>query len=85
MEDKHFDKVFWFISGLVFCVLVFDAGVIFIEVPKSGEKYADILLGSLNTGALMACINYLLGGTPDKKKQDTPVATTDSGDITVTK
>lgn len=71
MEDKHFDKVFWFISSLVLLVLLFDTAVIFVPVPAGGQKYADILVGSLNTGALMACINYLLGGNPTAKKPDT--------------
>lgn len=71
MEDKHFDKVFWFISGLVFIVIIFDAAVIFVPVPTAGQKYADILVGSLNTGALMACINYLLGGNPKNKDGST--------------
>lgn len=77
MEDKHFDKVFWFISALVFAVLIFDAGVIFIPIPQSGQKYADILVGSLNTGALMGCISYLLGGTP-KNKPASATASSDS-------
>lgn len=77
MEDKHFDKVFYFICMVVILVLFFDCGVIFIAVPTAGQKYADILVGSLNTGALMACINYLLGGNPDKKKADV-TATGDS-------
>jgi len=82
MDDKHFDKVFFFISGLVLLVLIFDAMVIFVPVPQGGQKYADILVGSLNTGALMACINYLLGGNPDKKKAD---VSTDNGDINLKK
>lgn len=76
MEDKHFDKVFWFICGLVFIVMLFDIAVIFVPVPNGGQKYADILVGSLNTGALMACVNYLLGGNPEKKKQDGTVPVT---------
>ncbi len=70
MDDKHFDKVFWFICGLVFAVLVFDVMVIFVPVPQGGQKYADILVGGLNTGALMAGITYLLGGAPANKKAD---------------
>ena len=82
MEDKHFDKVFWFICAMVSGVLLFDIGVIFVPVPNGGQKYADILVGSLNTGALMACVNYLLGGSPDKKKAD---ISTDSGDVNIKK
>lgn len=78
MEDKHFDKIFYFVSGLCLLVLFFDIAVIFIPVPTGGQKYADILVGSLNTGALMTGIQYLLGGNPSKKP-DTAV----SGDNTV--
>jgi K+-transporting ATPase c subunit len=78
MEDQHFDKVFWFVCGLVFLVIVFDIGVIFVPVPTGGQKYADTLVGALNTGALMAGVQYLLGGAPANKKADTVV----SGDNT---
>jgi hypothetical protein len=70
MDNQHFDKVFYFICGLVALVLLFDIAVIFVPVPQAGQKYADILVGSLNTGTLMAGVQYLLGGTPDKKPTD---------------
>lgn len=73
MDDKHFDKVFYFITGLVTLVILFDIAVIFVPVPPGGQKYADILVGSLNTGTLMAGVNYLLGGNPDKKKPDATI------------
>jgi hypothetical protein len=41
----------------------------FIPIPSGGQKYADILIGGLNTGALMSGIQYLLGGNPFAKKQ----------------
>lgn len=74
MDDKHFDKVFYFICGIGIAVLLFDVAVIFVPVPQGGQKYADILVGALNTGILMAGVQYLLGGTP-KSKSDTPVIT----------
>lgn len=71
MEDKHFDKVFYFICGIGLAVFLFDCAVIFVPVPQGGQKYADILVGALNTGILTAGVQYLLGGTP--KKTDLPV------------
>lgn len=56
--------------GLSFLVLCFDVAVIFAPIPQGGQKYADILVGSLNTGAFMSGVNYLLGGNPDKRKAD---------------
>lgn len=67
MEDKHFDKVFYFICGIGLAVFLFDCAVIFVPVPQGGSKYADILVGALNTGILMAGVQYLLGGTPKAK------------------
>jgi len=80
MEDKHFDKVFWFVCGLCALAISVDLCVMFIPLSKTGEKFADNIIPVLNTGAMMSGIYYLLGGNPDKKK---PTATTESGDITL--
>lgn len=68
MDDKHFEQVFWFICGIGVLVFIFDCAVIFIPVPTGGQKYADVLVGALNTGILMAGVQYLLGGSPAQKK-----------------
>lgn len=83
MPDKHFDKLFWFCVALCGAAFAFDIAIVFIPVPKSGEKYADILIGSINAGALSSAITYLLGGSA--KKEDKPVASTESGNIQVGK
>lgn len=76
-EDNHFNYIFWFIAILVLVVIVVDVAVMFIPIPTGGQKYADILIGGLNTGALMSGIQYLLGGNPFAKKQvDTTVSGT---------
>jgi hypothetical protein len=81
-EDNHFSYIFWFIAVLVFIVIAVDVAVMFIPIPSGGQKYADILIGGLNTGALMSGIQYLLGGNPFAKKQtDTTV---NGNDNTVT-
>lgn len=67
-DDNNFTKIFWFICFLVFTVIAVDVMVMFIPIPAGGQKYADILMGGLNTGALMAGIQYLLGGNPLAKK-----------------
>lgn len=56
-DGLHFDKIFFFICGLVLFVLLFDCLVIFVPVPAGGQKYADTLVGALNTGALMAGVH----------------------------
>jgi hypothetical protein len=82
MDDKHFDKVFYFICGLTAIVFLFDCFIVFQPIPPSGVKYADILTGSLNTAWVMAGIQYLLGGNPKKpdaqivQTGDQPIATT---------
>lgn len=85
VDDRHFDKVFWFICGIGGAVLLFDCAVIFVPVPPGGQKYADTLVGALNTGILMAAVQYLLGGSPQTKKQpDNSVTTnTDTGNVVV--
>jgi len=57
----------------------------FIPIPAGGQKYADLLIGGLNTGALMSGIQYLLGGNPlAKKAQDTTqVNAADNTSVTV--
>lgn len=80
MDDRHFDKIFWFVSGLCVLTFVVDLCVIFIPIGKTGEKFADNIIPVLNTGAMMSGIYYLLGGNPDKKKS---TATTETGDINV--
>lgn len=82
-DASHFNKVFFFICGLVLFVILFDCAVIFIPVPTGGQKYADTLVGALNTGALMAGVQYLLGGNPFAKKADTAV-TGDKPTVNVT-
>jgi len=55
-------------------VIGVDVAVMFIPIPSGGQKYADLLIGGLNTGALMTGIQYLLGGNPlAKKAADTNV------------
>jgi hypothetical protein len=71
MDDIHFNKVFYFICGITVLVMLFDIAVIFVPVPANGTKYADILVGALNTGTLMAGVQYLLGGSP--KRPETAV------------
>lgn len=69
MDDQaHFTHVFFFICALVFVVVGVDVAVMFIPIPTGGQKYADLLIGGLNTGALMTGIQYLLGGNPLAKK-----------------
>jgi len=78
-EDKHFNKLFWFCTSLTAFAVLFDACMVWIPIPKDNQKYADVLLGSLNTGALMAGIQFLLGGNAiPKKNQPTVVQTGDS-------
>lgn len=74
-DSQHFSYVFYFICALVFTVIAVDVAVMFIPIPAGGQKYADLLIGGLNTGALMTGIQYLLGGNPlAKKGQDTSIA-----------
>lgn len=84
MEDKHFDKVFLFVCSVCFGVWVFDMTIILVPLSTVGQKYADNLVGALNTGALMACIGYLLGGNPANKKADT-VVSGDNTNVTTSK
>lgn len=76
MEDQHFTKTFIFIVGLTSVVFLFDLLVVFFPIPTSGIKYADILVGSLNTGWAINGIQYLLGGTPQSKKPDSIIQQT---------
>jgi hypothetical protein len=84
-EDNHFNHIFWFIAGMVMLVISVDVAVMFIPIPTGGQKYADLLIGGLNTGALMSGIQYLLGGNPLAKKQPdaTSVTANDSSNVTV--
>lgn len=82
-DTQHFNMVFFFICGLVLFVVLFDCAVIFIPVPQGGQKYADTLVGALNTGALMAGIQYLLGGNPLAKKTEPTVTPAPNNDAVV--
>lgn len=70
-ENQHFKLLFWFCAVLTGTAVIFDACMVWIPIPHENQKYADVLLGSLNTGALMAGIQFLLGGNAIQKKQPT--------------
>jgi uncharacterized membrane protein len=72
-QDAHFNKLYWFCVGLTVTAVVFDICMVWVPIPKDNQKYADVLLGSLNTGALMAGITFLLGGNAIQKKQQPTV------------
>jgi hypothetical protein len=85
MEDKHFNKLFWFCVGLTVAAVLFDVCMVWVPIPKDNQKYADVLLGSLNTGALMAGITFLLGGNAiPKKNQPSVIQTGDNPTATTT-
>lgn len=75
-EDKHYKMLFWFCVGLTASAIIFDVCMVWVPIPKANEKYADVLLGSLNTGALMAGIQFLLGGNAMPKKDQATVNVT---------
>lgn len=76
MDDKHFDKIFFFICGLCLLVIGVDAACFFGTLSAIGQKYADNTLPILNTGAMLSGVYFLLGGNPVNKKQDTTTPVT---------
>lgn len=83
-DTQHFDKIFYFICGLVLLVIAVDVFVMFGNLSSVGQKYADNNLPVLNTGAMLAGIYYLLGGNPANKKAD-QVITGDNTSVDNTK
>lgn len=67
-KDKHETMVFWFVVGLTVFGLCYIAAITYIPIPKDNIRFADTCLGFMLGTALMAGISYLLGGSPDKKK-----------------
>lgn len=80
-DENHFNHVFWFITMIVVLVIGVDVAVMFVPIPSGGQKYADLLIGGLNTGALMSGVQYLLGGNPLAKKSE-PVNQVNASDNT---
>ena len=70
MKDRHFDKVFWFISAAVGFVLIYIMAITFIPIPKENIRFADTALSFLMGSVIGACISYLVGGNPAQSKKN---------------
>jgi hypothetical protein len=71
MENKNFDKIFWFVIGLVSFAAMLTLLCIFLPITKGNERFADqSLVFWLTTGA-GGGIGYLIGSSVSKTKPET--------------
>lgn len=80
-DQNHFSKIFWFIVGIT----VFGCGMllalIYVPIPVTNQRYADVILGFITGTLISVGINYLLGGTPALKKPETNVEQADTVNV----
>lgn len=81
-QSNHFDKIFWYISGTSFLIIVYVACITFFPIPEKNQRFVDIALAFL-LGFISANSSYLTGGNPSTYKKPTPDGTT-TADISAT-
>jgi|GEM_PF-5875450 len=82
MEQKHFEKIYWFVVALVGFAALLTVFCIAFPIGKGNERFADqALVFWLTTGA-GGGIGYLIGSSVSKSKTAEPTKTT--ADITAT-
>jgi hypothetical protein len=63
-------RIFWFIAGSCGFVFLYITAITFIPIPESNIRFVDIALSFLMGTVLGNSNGYLLGGSPEKKKED---------------
>lgn len=81
-EERHQDKVFKYVNWTSAAIFIIVVAVFFVPIPQPNGKYVDIAIGIL-LGILSSNSGTITGNAPSTKKPDTPVATTESGDVNV--
>lgn len=67
MKD-HFDKIFWYIAGTAFAVILFVFMITFFQIPEKNQRFVDIALAFL-LGFISSNTSYLTGGNPSQVKK----------------
>lgn len=79
-DERHFNKIFWFVVGLSTLIISYIIALSFRTIPPSGSHIVDTTLGFL-LSILSAAIGYLIGGNPTlgsgPKKAGTGTVTAD--------
>lgn len=84
-KENHFDKIFWYISGATFLVLLYVMLITFVPVPEKSQRFVDIALAFL-LGWISSNSQYLTGSTAGSKSpsQKTTTEVSPDGSATVT-
>ena len=67
-KDPHFGKIFWYVVYITTIVFGYVFCVTFLHVPKENQRFVDIAFGFMLGSVLGSGIGYLLGGSPDRKR-----------------
>lgn len=65
---EHFDKIYKYIAWTSIFVCTYILAITFVPIPKGNMRFVDIVLAFLMGTLLGGGVNYLTGGTPDKKE-----------------
>lgn len=70
MENKeaHFEKIYYFIVGIVALIFAYIFTVTFVTIPKDNVRFVDSAFGFL-LGVLSSAVAYLVGGNPSLQKK----------------
>lgn len=82
LDEKRFNKIFFFIVFFGALNILLIATMIFCHIPKENQQSANMAL-AFCMGTFTALAGYLIGASPDKKKDITPGTTQSS--VVVTK
>ena len=64
-------RIFWFVVYITTTVFAYIFAVTFLHIPKENMRFVDIAFGFLLGTVMGSGIGYLLGGSPEKKKDTT--------------
>lgn len=69
--DANFNKLFWFVVGLVVFGLGYMVALTFIPIPKENMRFADTSIGWVQGSVVTMAISFLLGGNAAVTKKPT--------------
>lgn len=69
VNEQHFDKTYRFIIFITSFVFIYILLVTFVTIPEKNIRFVDTAFGFLLGTVLAGGVGWLLGGSPEKKKE----------------
>lgn len=67
-------KIFWLAVSVIFAILILCTSVIFVPIPETGEKYADMVIPFILGSGFGAIISMYFGTSEGSKTKNQVIA-----------